>query len=76
MLGEAAASRASAPGFVLNGTARSPPTRTSSRRARAPTSSSAREVFVEFADGNQVAAKIVGYDPNADVALLKVDPRA
>jgi S1-C subfamily serine protease len=34
----------------------------------------AREVYVEFADGNQVRAKIVGEDPNADVALLRVDP--
>jgi S1-C subfamily serine protease len=34
----------------------------------------ARAVFVEFADGNRVEAKIVGHDPNADVALLKVDP--
>ena len=34
----------------------------------------ADQVYVEFADGNQVEAKIVGHDPNADVALLKVDP--
>jgi S1-C subfamily serine protease len=34
----------------------------------------AEEVFVEFADGNRVPAEIVGDDPNADVALLKVDP--
>jgi S1-C subfamily serine protease len=35
----------------------------------------AREVYVEFADGNRVPAKIVGQDPNADIALLKVDPK-
>ncbi len=35
----------------------------------------AREVYVEFADGNQVKARIMGYDPNADVALLKVPPQ-
>jgi S1-C subfamily serine protease len=35
----------------------------------------ARQVYVEFADGNQVEAKIIGHDPNADIALLKVDPR-
>jgi S1-C subfamily serine protease len=35
----------------------------------------ASQVYVEFADGNQVEAKIVGHDPNADIALLKVDPR-
>jgi S1-C subfamily serine protease len=34
----------------------------------------ATEVYVQFADGNQVPAKIVGYDPNADVGLVKVDP--
>ena len=35
----------------------------------------ARAVFVQFRDGNQVPAKIVGQDPNSDVALLKIDPR-
>jgi S1-C subfamily serine protease len=35
----------------------------------------AREVYVEFADGNRVQAKIMGQDPNADVALLKIDPK-
>jgi len=34
----------------------------------------AKEVYVAFADRNQVAARIVGYDPDADVALLRVDP--
>jgi S1-C subfamily serine protease len=34
----------------------------------------AREVYVAFADGNEVGARIVGFDPNADVALLKIDP--
>jgi S1-C subfamily serine protease len=34
----------------------------------------ARNVFVEFADGNQVEATVRGYDPEADVALLEVDP--
>ena len=33
----------------------------------------AREVYVQFPDRNQVAAEIVGFDPYADVALLKVD---
>jgi S1-C subfamily serine protease len=35
----------------------------------------ARAVYVEFADSNRVPAKIVGDDPNADVALLRIDPR-
>ncbi len=32
----------------------------------------AERVFVEFSDGNRVPAKIVGDDPNSDVALLKL----
>jgi len=34
----------------------------------------AKEVYVQFADRNQVAAEIVGIDPHADVALLELDP--
>jgi S1-C subfamily serine protease len=34
----------------------------------------AREVYVQFADRNQVEAEIVGFDPFADVALLRVEP--
>ncbi|MBJ7520344.1 MAG: trypsin-like peptidase domain-containing protein [Solirubrobacteraceae bacterium] len=32
----------------------------------------AEDVYVQFADGNQVPARIVGVDPNADIALLRV----
>jgi S1-C subfamily serine protease len=35
----------------------------------------ARAVYVEFEDGNTVQARILGTDPNADVALLKIDPK-
>ena len=35
----------------------------------------AGQVYVDFADGNRVPARIVGIDPNADVALLKIDPQ-
>jgi S1-C subfamily serine protease len=35
----------------------------------------AREVYVKFADDNQVPAEIVGFDPNADVALLRLKER-
>ena len=35
----------------------------------------AKQVFVEFSSGDRVPAKVVGDDPNADVALLKVDPK-
>jgi len=41
---------------------------------RADRTAEAEQVFVEFTDGNRVTAEIVGHDPNADVALLKVDP--
>jgi len=34
----------------------------------------AETVYVQFADGNQVPAEIVGTDLNADIALIKVDP--
>ena len=34
----------------------------------------AKQIFVQFADQNQVEAEIVGFDPFADVALLKVEP--
>jgi S1-C subfamily serine protease len=34
----------------------------------------AKAVFVEFPDRNVVPAKIVGFDPFADVALLEVEP--
>jgi S1-C subfamily serine protease len=34
----------------------------------------ADHVYVQFRDRNQVPARIVGVDPNADVALLRVDP--
>ncbi len=34
----------------------------------------ASELYVEFSDRNQVPAEIVGFDANADVALIKVDP--
>ncbi|MDX6698945.1 MAG: hypothetical protein QOE65_2342 [Solirubrobacteraceae bacterium] len=35
-------------------------------------STRADEVYVQFPDGNEVAAKIVGTDPDFDVALLRV----
>jgi S1-C subfamily serine protease len=34
----------------------------------------ASAVYVQFADGNEVPGKIVGTDPNADIALLQIDP--
>jgi S1-C subfamily serine protease len=34
----------------------------------------ANQVFVEFADRNRLEAEVVGFDPDADVALIKIDP--
>jgi S1-C subfamily serine protease len=34
----------------------------------------ASSVYVKFTDGNEVPASIVGADPNADVALLRISP--
>jgi len=34
----------------------------------------ADSIYIDFPDGNQVEAEIVGFDPFSDVALLKVDP--
>jgi S1-C subfamily serine protease len=34
----------------------------------------AKEVFIEFSNRNVLEAKILGFDPFADVALLKVEP--
>ena len=36
----------------------------------------AEKVYVKFGDGNQVEAEIVGADPNADVALLRLESAA
>ena len=36
----------------------------------------AKQVYVEFYDGNVLPAEILGFDPFADVGLLKVDPDA
>ena len=41
-----------------------------------PTTKGASHVYVEFADRDRVAARVVGWDIFDDVALLKVDPRA
>ena len=36
----------------------------------------ASRLYAQFADGNEVPAKIIGTDPDSDIALVKVDPNA
>jgi len=62
-------------GFVVNGNGEIATNAHVVTTGEADTIRRAREVYVEFADGNQVEARIVGHDPNADIALLKVDPK-
>jgi S1-C subfamily serine protease len=61
-------------GFVLNGDGEIATNAHVVTTGDVPNLREARKVFVEFADGNQVEATVRGYDPEADVALLKVDP--
>ena len=61
-------------GFVLNGDGEIATNAHVVTTGQVPNLRKARKVFVEFADGNQVDATVQGYDPEADVALLKVDP--
>jgi S1-C subfamily serine protease len=61
-------------GFVLNGEGEIATNAHVVTTGEVPELREARKVFVEFADGNQVEATVRGYDPEADVALLKVDP--
>ncbi len=62
-------------GFVLNGEGEIATNAHVVTQGEGRDAQKAREVYVEFADGNRVEAKIVGQDPNADVALLKIDPK-
>ena len=61
-------------GFVLNGEGEVATNAHVVTQGEGKNIQRAREVYVEFADGNRVEAEIVGQDPNADIALLKVDP--
>jgi S1-C subfamily serine protease len=61
-------------GFVLNGDGEIATNAHVVTSGEVPNLREARKVYVEFADGNQVEATVRGYDPEADVALLRVDP--
>ena len=64
-------------GFVLNGRgeiATNAHVVTDGDTGGGPQINEAAKVYIEFADRNRVEAEIIGWDPHADVALLKVDP--
>jgi 2-alkenal reductase len=61
-------------GFVLDGNGYIATNAHVVTTEKADGTEAADQVYVEFIDGNRVPAEIVGYDPNADVALLKIDP--
>jgi S1-C subfamily serine protease len=61
-------------GFVLDGEGYIATNAHVVTTARGDRTVQADQVFVEFSDANRVPAEIIGHDPNADVALLKVDP--
>jgi S1-C subfamily serine protease len=61
-------------GFVLDGNGRVATNAHVITSGSGPNIKKANEVYVQFPDGNQVRADIVGFDPNADVGVVKVDP--
>ena len=62
-------------GFVLNGEGEIATNAHVVTAGEGKDAKRAKEVYVEFGDNNRVAARIVGADPNADIALLKIDPK-
>jgi S1-C subfamily serine protease len=60
-------------GFVLNGRGEIATNAHVVTQGQGSALKRANEVYVEFADGNRVRAEILGADPNADVALLRVN---
>jgi S1-C subfamily serine protease len=65
--------RALGSGFVLDGKGEVATNAHVVLQGEGRASGKAREVYVQFADGNQVRARIVGTDPDADAALLRID---
>jgi len=77
ILGGGGGSAAEGSGFVINSSGEIATNAHVVTDADSPSSGpihEAKEVYVQFGDRNRVRATIVGFDPNADVALLKVDP--
>ena len=61
-------------GFVLDGDGYVATNAHVVTEGKPPDTEKARRVYVEFSDANRVGARVVGYDLNSDVALLKLDP--
>ncbi len=61
-------------GFVLNGAGEVATNAHVVTEGTGDSIKKAKEVYVAFSDGNEVSARIVGFDANADVALLRIDP--
>jgi len=74
LLGGGGGQAAQGTGFVISGDGEIATNAHVVTDGEGPSIRRADKVFVQFADRNQVEAKIVGYDPNADVALLKIVP--
>jgi S1-C subfamily serine protease len=62
-------------GFVLDGQGYIATNAHVVTNGTAPNARRAKQVYVEFSAGDRVPARVIGDDPNADVALLKVDPK-
>jgi S1-C subfamily serine protease len=72
LLGEATAGQGS--GFVLNDEGEVVTNAHVVSQGEGASLSEADQVYVEFADRGRVPAEVLGVDPFADVALLKIDP--
>jgi len=75
LLGEDGGEGGQGSGFVLDGQGYIATNAHVVTTGTAPNTRRAKQVYVEFSTGDRVPAKVIGDDPNADVALLKVDPK-
>ena len=75
LLGEDGGEGGQGSGFVLDGDGYIATNAHVVTGGQPPSTRRAKQVFVEFSSGDRVPAKVIGADPNADVALLKVDPK-
>jgi 2-alkenal reductase len=73
VFGGAGPTRGLGSGFVINGKGEIATNAHVVLAGEGRTAARAKEVFVQFVDGNEVRAHIVGTDPDSDVALLNVE---